>query len=356
MIRRALVLASLCACQEYTIALDLSPLGTPSEPADLTTPVKTDVTIQKPEGKVDILWVIDNSGSMSEEQDAIATNMDSFLQFFVGANVDFHMGVITTDTDDAFQNGILQDVAGYRFLTRDVPVALEVGRMMVQVGVSGSGDERGLDAATRAITQPSQEHVDGNKGFYREDAALHMIVISDEEDQSETDPFEFGSMLFNMKSSPAIPVTFSSIVGPRPSGCDGPSGTAAAGLRYIEVSQQIGGMIEPICVRDWTTVLEGLGLMAAGLKDEFFLSELPVPGTLRVWATQNGARRDGVDVDALAGSDLVDACVSQGKADCFGYRYDERRNAVQLTDWLPPSGARVHTEYALLAEDEGFGF
>jgi hypothetical protein len=93
-----------------------------------------------------------------------------------------------------------------------------------------------------------------------------------------------------MKSSPGIPVTFSSIVGPRPTGCDGPSGTAAAGLRYIEVSQQIGGIIEPICVRDWTTVLEGLGLMAAGLKEEFFLSELPVPSTLRVWATQNGAR------------------------------------------------------------------
>jgi hypothetical protein len=36
--------------------------------------------------------------------------------------------------------------------------------------------------------------------------------------------------------------------------------------------------------------------------------------------------------------------------------HDERRNAVQLTDWLPPAGARVHTEYALLAEDEGLAF
>jgi hypothetical protein len=351
---RWLAWAGLAAgCQEYTIELELRDVGTPSAPADLSTPVRTDVVVQAPESKVDILWVIDNSGSMSEEQDAISSNLDAFLQFFVGSNVDFHMGVVTTDTLDAFQNGILREVAGYRFLTNDVPLALDVGRMMIKVGTAGSADEAGIDAAWRAITQPSREHIEGNKGFIREDAALHLIVISDEEDQSSSDPFEFARMLWSMKNSVDIPVTFSSIVGPLPNGCDSPTGNAAPGSRYIEVSRQVGGVIEPICVRDWTSVLEELGLLAAGLRTEFFLAEVPVPGSLEVWVTQRGARRDGLDLASIAeGEDLTAACDRAGKFDCFGYTFDERRNAIQLVDWLPPAGARVHVRYGLLSAAE----
>ena len=46
---------------------------------------------------VDMLLVIDNSCSMIEEQEKLATNFDTFIQYFTDANVDWQIGVVTTD-------------------------------------------------------------------------------------------------------------------------------------------------------------------------------------------------------------------------------------------------------------------
>lgn len=337
-------------CQEYTFDILDPSLLTPSGPADLATPTREDVIVQAPEAAVDILWVIDNSGSMSEEQDAIARNLDAFMQFFVGSSINFHLGVITTDTENGLENGILRSVAGYRFLTRDTPLLEETAKVLLRVGTGGSMDEKGIDATMRALTMPSDQHWEGNKGFLREDAALHIIVISDEEDSSDTESVELASYLWNIKPSIDTPVSFSSIVGPSPGGCSSPNGTASPGAHYIRVSREVGGMIESICVRDWTPVLEGLGLLAAGLRKEFFLAEVPVPGTLTAWVDDRDGRHDGVDQASLAeGEDTAAACEARGLAQCFGYTYDDHRNAIQLTDWLPPPDAQVHVHYRLLS-------
>lgn len=47
--------------------------------------------------KMDILWVIDNSGSMIEEQKKLKENFKSFITSFVGKGYDYRMAVITTD-------------------------------------------------------------------------------------------------------------------------------------------------------------------------------------------------------------------------------------------------------------------
>ena len=39
--------------------------------------------------KVDILWVIDNSGSMATSQSNLANNMNSFISEFQSKNLDF---------------------------------------------------------------------------------------------------------------------------------------------------------------------------------------------------------------------------------------------------------------------------
>jgi hypothetical protein len=49
---------------------------------------------------VDVLLVVDNSCSMIEEQAKLATNFDSFIEYFDGADVSWQIGVVTTDTDD----------------------------------------------------------------------------------------------------------------------------------------------------------------------------------------------------------------------------------------------------------------
>lgn len=56
-----------------------------------------DLFVQNQLQTVDVLLVVDNSCSMVEEQDKLATNFDTFIQYFTDANVDWQIGVVTTD-------------------------------------------------------------------------------------------------------------------------------------------------------------------------------------------------------------------------------------------------------------------
>ncbi len=59
---------------------------------------QTDLFVQNSLQTVDVLLVVDNSCSMVEEQNKLATNFDTFIQYFTDANVDWQIGVVTTDT------------------------------------------------------------------------------------------------------------------------------------------------------------------------------------------------------------------------------------------------------------------
>ncbi len=74
---------------------------------DFYTQQQTDVFQQSRRNTVDVLLVVDNSCSMWEEQDKLATNFDAFIQFFQGVDVDYQIGVITTDTLDEKYQGRL---------------------------------------------------------------------------------------------------------------------------------------------------------------------------------------------------------------------------------------------------------
>ncbi|MGM0556601.1 MAG: hypothetical protein ACQEVA_09520 [Myxococcota bacterium] len=74
--------------------------GCNSHPVEYTSAggnigVSVDFSPQTAES-VDILWVIDSSGSMCQEQKALADNFDAFIDDFGKQNIDFHMGVTTT--------------------------------------------------------------------------------------------------------------------------------------------------------------------------------------------------------------------------------------------------------------------
>lgn len=58
----------------------------------------TDVFQQNRRNTVDVLMVVDNSCSMAEEQDKLASNFRSFIEYFENVNVDYQIAVITTDT------------------------------------------------------------------------------------------------------------------------------------------------------------------------------------------------------------------------------------------------------------------
>lgn len=58
--------------------------------------------------KFDILWLVDNSNSMCQEQDNLTRNFSAFIQQLSELKADFRMGVITTDVEDDAHDGQLQ--------------------------------------------------------------------------------------------------------------------------------------------------------------------------------------------------------------------------------------------------------
>jgi len=141
--------------------------------------------------KIDILWVIDNSGSMESSQNNLAQNFLAFYNRFEKLNFDFHMAVTTTDAYLAkFNNNpnlsLLKDgnktsgPLGHPIMDNTLTDLETVFLTNIKQGISGYGDERAFDSFEQALTNP------GNSKFLRSDAFLAVIIVSDEDDFSTT--------------------------------------------------------------------------------------------------------------------------------------------------------------------------
>ena len=75
---------------------------------------------------------------------------------------------------------------------------------------------------------------------------------------------------------PDAETTFNAIVSYTDVGAPDP------GLRYLHVKDEIGGVEWDIMDPNWDSVLDQLGVQAAGEKMEFYLSRRPVPGSITV--------------------------------------------------------------------------
>lgn len=187
-----------------------SPVGEPGSTLPGTCEVSPPVIAPQ---KTDILFVIDNSGSMAEEQAGIATELPAFLEALKegsGVAQDFRVGVITTSvyqrtilsngTDSVRQfpdqSGRLQpvpDSAGNptdeRYLNGSDEFLLEKFRRLVVQGTTGSGQESPFEAARLAVSEPLTSTPigeGGNRGFLRDGARLLVVTVTDEEDCSST--------------------------------------------------------------------------------------------------------------------------------------------------------------------------
>lgn len=163
-----------------------------------------DVFQQLPVRQVDILWVVDSSGSMAPKQARLTANFQGFINQLVNANppIDFHIAVTTTDTDATSARGQLRlwNIAGRRddFIAcaptgqgavtcntgADVSTAVTAFSQMAQVGIDGSAQERGLYAAYLALTNPLNNSTGAVTRFVRPEASLYVVVVSDEDDGS----------------------------------------------------------------------------------------------------------------------------------------------------------------------------
>jgi hypothetical protein len=325
--RFAPLAAVLLGCQDYNLA-GSSDVGGKYNPPDLSVEAQEDRITQVTVPAVDVLWVVDNSCSMEEEQRALRDNFGSFMQYFTGSGMDYHVGVVSTDMDARQESGKLieDDNRSSRYIddTLSADDAIESFRQRALLGTAGSGTERGKDAAMAALTT---ERYDTNAGYYRDEASLSIVVISDEHDQSNVSVNEFVNWIEGLKTDDDYTVSFSSIVG-----LDNSCSAAERGTGYLEVTNQVGGIDWSICTEDWSEVLTELGLAAAGLKQEFFLSLVPDESTIAVTVEDP----DGTVTPYVVGTD---------------WTYSRPRNSISFTEFTPSPLSVVSITYEVLASN-----
>ncbi len=215
----------------------------------------------------DILFVVDNSGSMREEQENLADNFELFINELAGTG-NYRIAVITTDQSsvgDEERAGLatflFSDVEPYRARLRfDLDFCTDTGiplgcfrgddpaariidssalspqdqvaffQRNVRVGTCGSGTEQGLRAMENALSK-----LDGgqcNTGFVRPDANLVLIFVSDENDDDDAPIADYVQFLGTIKSYDQIRVA--TIVG----FADGSAADCRTG---------VDGRADPIC-------------------------------------------------------------------------------------------------------------
>ena len=341
------VVASLCTggmgCSEYEFTPDDSVAGQPNPP-DLSAPVVVDRLIQSPEQNIDVLFVIDTSCSMREEQEALDANMPSFMQFFLDSGLDYHVGVVSTNMDARNDQAALltEAVDGTRFIAPDTLEPFDTFTELALLGTDSHSEEQGRRAAWTAIELFGRTD---NAGFYRPDASLSIVVISDEDDQSGETPIslpDFVSWLDGLKSGDSSRTSFSAIVADTDR-----CATSAfnVGDEYIDAVQATGGVLWSICTDRWDLALEQLGMEAAGIRREFFLSQVPILPSLAIEVVlSNGDTQPYAIVDAPTPSfDWPDGVAP------FEVTYDRSRNSVRFWEQLPPPLSEMMATYEVLA-------
>jgi hypothetical protein len=136
--------------------------------------------------KTDILFVIDDSGSMSQEQTLLQNGLANFIQALASSPVanQFQIGVTTTSVAD-FSGATVApagDLVDPILLWSSVNLVSDF-QSQVAVGTVGSGREQPFEAAKRALLK-STVAGSPNEGLLRPGARLAIIFLTDEDDCS----------------------------------------------------------------------------------------------------------------------------------------------------------------------------
>ncbi|MBX2800397.1 MAG: VWA domain-containing protein [Myxococcales bacterium] len=318
MIRLALpliVLATGCPPGQTAGSSSTAPIE-PTEVTETQTETVTDTFEVLPHA-VDILFVVDNSASMGPAQEALLDSLPRFVEELIAAELDFHLGVVTTDMEDPDQQGKLRRTDdGTFFVDLDTPEAVEVVQKLASVGTQGSGTERGIGAIYTALALLSSTF---NEGFRRDDAWIHTLVFSDEPDATQRtliEPAEFVQWYggLHQEQGGAVVSAFEGWKEP---------------TQYTQLAEQTGGvqadLLQP------TPGLRDVGGALLPPTPVFELSEQPEPSSLAV----SIVTVDDAQTTAVRPS---------------GFVHDEAANTVTLLVELPPGGVLVQVTYQPLAD------
>lgn len=253
---------------------------------------------QPPAVETDLLVVVDNSGSMEEEQASLAADFLPFVEVLVAAQADYRLAVLTTD-DARFVGPVLTPSSAD-------PVA-EFQAQVGSVGIQGSPEEQPMLRVVEATSAGGDAAPGG--AFLRDDAMTAVIVVTDEPDEfSPITVTDFVDHLLALEGGDPTRVRVHVV------GADVPvPACASARAASVPLDQAVaatGGVFASVC-SDWGV---SLATVAAGsvvpLADVFPLSQAPIVATLSV--TVDGTPATGWAYDAAAQAVVFDVAPPPG--------------------------------------------
>ncbi len=186
---------------------------------------------------VDILWVIDTSGSMYTYDDELLAGIEAMLNALPESG--WRLAMTSNSPDKALVESQFPLVPGD-----------DIDDAVAMLNAMGEGQrEEGFDAAYEYIVNNPYAAT-----WMRSDAALLVVFVSDEEEQSDQymiNVSDFTSWYGSLRSGS---VFVSSIVNVEQadSVCAFTPSTINIGHRYMEATNYFSGIIVDICSPDWS--------------------------------------------------------------------------------------------------------
>lgn len=242
--------------------------------------------------KLDILFVVDNSGSMSDEQQKMGEKINSFLDSL--HDVDWQLAITTTDVSDGTY-GLKGEFLTFEgtnshVLSAKTPNYEHIFKKTIQRSESyncsnncPSATEQPLRASILAIEKRNTS----NSGFFRNGADLGLMILSDEDEMS-TGP---------SNATPATAVvdaaqlawgdskkifTYGMVIVPGDTSCKSSNGVGSYGTFVTGLAALTGGMVGSICEKDYAPTLGLLANHARNLLDYVQLKYIPAPDSLAI--------------------------------------------------------------------------
>jgi hypothetical protein len=223
--------------------------------------------------KVDILWIIDNSLSMQPIQATVIQNVNSFMQEFTKKNLDWKMGLISTDRSDRPYLGF--DTP----FTYQTPNPVQVFTTAAnRLGTHGSGTEQEYDPAYNNLT--------AYPNFTRPKTHLIMIVVSDETEQSNMTTDQFLDFVWKLKGNKQLFKTYGALnavdFGCKP--YDSNSALTYAGSPFEDIIKKTNGKVYSTCSANFGLKLASLSkdIISTVTSPVILLKARPVSSTLKI--------------------------------------------------------------------------
>ncbi len=330
--------------------------------------------------KIDILWVMDNSGSMSPSQTNILNNFSGFMKNFIAKNLDYQMAVTTTEAfkagakfgNDAnyskFKDGATFGSGAsyynkhtginliYPGVSPDVTTTFAINGYQ---GDHGSGDERAFSSFMAALGNMT------NPLLLRPNSYLAIIVLSDEDDFSSSSRLEYSwlpkqtgettaqynaryvadhsyvspgldsiasyiSALDSLTSStPSLRHYNVSTITAKDDSCVQSMLAAGAsssiiGQRYMDLATQTNGVIGSLCDTNFAGTLSSIQQRILELSTEFYLQRQPQVASITVAVNSLPIAQDGLN----------------------GWSYDAVNNGIIFHGAsIPPAGADIAVNF-----------